>query len=80
MSLVLLLYYQKFCRSLTNIGFKTNPNNPCVANKIIKGKQRTIAFHVGGSKLSHNNPKEIDNMIKCWLREEYESIFENRSG
>ncbi len=44
------------------------------------GKQMTIAFfHVDDCKLSHKDPKEIDDMIK-WLRTEYESIFEDGSG
>ena len=28
-----LLYYRKFCKSLTSIGFVFNPYDPCVANK-----------------------------------------------
>ena len=32
-----LLYYRKFVKSLTDIGFVLNPYNPCVANKIIGG-------------------------------------------
>jgi hypothetical protein len=74
-----LLYYRKFCKSLTSIGFEFNPYDPCVANKIIKGKQMTIAFHVDDCKLSHKDPKEMDKMI-TWLREECESIFEDGSG
>ena len=74
-----LLYYRKFCKSLTNIGFEFNPYDPCVANKMIKGKQMTIAFHVDDCKLSHKDPKEMDRMIE-WLKEEYESIFEDGSG
>jgi hypothetical protein len=74
-----LLYYRKFCKSLTGIGFDLNPYDPCVANKTIKDNQMTIAFHVDDCKLSHKYPKEMDNMIK-WLREEYKSIFEDGSG
>ena len=72
-----LLYYRKFCNSLTGIGFEFNPYDPCVANKIINGKQMTIAFHVDDCKLSHKDPKAMDAMIK-WLREEYESVLERR--
>ena len=38
----------------------------------------TICFHVDDCKLSHKQPKQMDMMIK-WLREEYESIFEDGS-
>jgi hypothetical protein len=74
-----LLYYRKFTKSLTEIGFELNPYDPCVANKVIEGKQMTICFHVDDCKLSHRQPKVMDKMIK-WLRQEYESIFEDGSG
>jgi hypothetical protein len=74
-----LLYYRKFCKSLTGIGFVFNPYDPCVANKVINKKQMTICFHVDNCKLSHESPKVMDKMIK-WLRQEYESIFEDGSG
>jgi hypothetical protein len=48
-----LLYYRKFVKSLTDIGFVINPYDPCVANKMIDGKQMTIIFHVDDCKLSH---------------------------
>ena len=74
-----LLYYRKFVKSLTSIGFKLNPYDPCVANKNIKGAQMTICFHVDDCKLSHKSTKVMDDMIK-WLRQEYKSIFEDGSG
>jgi hypothetical protein len=70
-----LLYYRKFVKSLTDV----NPYNPCLANKIIEGKQMTICFHVDDFKLSHCKKKVMDTMIE-YLREEYESIFEDRTG
>jgi hypothetical protein len=39
----------------------------------------TICFHVDDCKLSHHNPKVMDRMI-TWLRQEYESIFDDGSG
>jgi hypothetical protein len=39
----------------------------------------TICFHVDDCKLSHRTPKVMDKMI-TWLRQEYESIFEDGSG
>jgi hypothetical protein len=74
-----LLYYRKFTKSLMEIRFELNQYDPCVANKMIKGKQMTICFHVDDCKLSHRTPKVMDKMIK-WLRQEYESIFEDGSG
>jgi hypothetical protein len=37
-----LLYCRKFVKSLTDVEFIINPYDPCVANKIIEGKQMTI--------------------------------------
>jgi hypothetical protein len=74
-----LLYYRKFVKSLTDIDFTTNPYDPCVANKIIEGKQMTIFFHVDYCKLSHRKKTVMDRMIG-YLRQEYESIFEDGSG
>ena len=74
-----LLYYWKFVKSLMDIGFVINPYDPCVANKMIDGKQMTILFHVDDCKLSHCKRKVNDRMIK-YLREEYKNIFEDGSG
>jgi hypothetical protein len=41
-----LLFYRKFVANLTSLGFDINPYDPCVANKIINGKQITICWHV----------------------------------
>ena len=38
-----------------------------------------ICYHVDDCKLSHRRSKVNDQMIK-WLRQEYESIFEDGSG
>jgi len=74
-----LLYYNKLHKSLTNKGFTFNPYDPCVANKMMQGKQMTICFHVDDCKLSHKSPKVVSKVIN-WLRCEYESIFEDGSG
>jgi hypothetical protein len=76
---VSLLYYRKFVKSLADIDFVINPYNPRVANKTIEGQQMTICFHVENCKLSHRNKKVVDSMIE-YLCQEYESIFEDRSG
>jgi hypothetical protein len=56
-----------------------NPYDPCVANKMIEGDQMTICFHVDYCKLSHRKTKVMDSIIE-YLRQEYESIFEDGSG
>ena len=37
-----LLYYRKFCKSLTDRDFEFNPYDACVANKMVNGKKMTI--------------------------------------
>ena len=48
-----LLFYKKFLKGLRSIGFKLNPYDPCVANRIVNGKQMTILWHVDNFKVSH---------------------------
>jgi hypothetical protein len=74
-----LLYYRKFTKSLTSVGFNINPYDPCVANKTVDGTQMTICFHADDCKLSHHSSRANNNIID-WLRQEYESIFEDGSG
>jgi hypothetical protein len=74
-----LLYYRKFVKSLTDIAFIINPYDPCVANKIIEDEQMTICFNVDDYKLSHRKKTVMDRMIG-YLRQEYESIFEDGYG
>ena len=61
-----LLYYRKFTKSLTSIGYDTNPYYPYVANKVINGSQMIICFHVDDCKLIHSERKS-DNIIIKWL-------------
>ena len=74
-----LLYYAKFTNSFTDVGFKINLYNVCVANKMIDGQQMIICYHVNNFKLSHCRKKFNDQMIKRF-RQEDERIFEDGSG
>jgi hypothetical protein len=46
MLIALLLYYKRFCKDMKTIGFKLSPYDPCVANRMLNGKQHTIYWHV----------------------------------
>ena len=74
-----LLFYRKFCKTLIREGFKCNHCDPCVWNRMVKGKQLTVLFHVDDCKISCISVKVNDDLTKI-LREEYESIFEDGSG
>ena len=70
-----LLFYKKFRASIEKIGYEVNPYDPCVANKIINGKQHTISWHVDDLKSSHVDPKVNDDFHK-WLQKEYGQVRE----
>ena len=70
-----LLFYKKFRKSIEAIGYEVNPYDPCVANKIINGKQHTLSWHVDDLKSSHVDPKVNDDFHK-WLQDEYGQIKE----
>ena len=38
-----MLYYRKFTKDIVEFGFEINPYDPCVANKMVNGKQQTVA-------------------------------------
>ena len=76
---VALLYYEHFVCDIMVIGFKLNPYDPCVANKIVHGKQLTIAWHVDDLKVSHKKYQVVSRMVK-WLKAKYEQLFEDGSS
>ena len=45
-----LLYYKKFRKDIESIGFEVNPYDAYVANRIINGKQHTVAWNVDDLK------------------------------
>jgi hypothetical protein len=65
-----LLFYKKFKKDLESIGFEINPYDPCVANRIINGKQHTVAWHVDDLKASHINSK-VNDEFADWLERVY---------
>ena len=71
-----LLFYKKVRKTFLREGFEINPYDPCVANKMVNGKQQTIFWHVDNCKLSHRD-KRVNNRFILVLKEEHESIFED---
>ena len=49
---------------LKEAGFKINPYDFCVTNKIIKGKRCTIAWHVYNNKVSHEDKNGVTEIIE----------------
>ena len=46
------------------MGFVLNPYDPCVANKIINGKQCTIVWYVDDNKISHVDAQVVTQIIE----------------
>ena len=65
-----LLWYKKFRKELEEEDFVFNPYDPCVANRIRKGKQHTIRFHVDDLKSSHVD-KRVNDQFAKWLNKMY---------
>jgi hypothetical protein len=58
-----LLFYKKLVGDLRSQGFELNPCDPCVAKKMINGKQFTLTWHVDDIKISHDDHKEVTKVI-----------------
>ena len=41
-----LLFYRKLVKELEEYGFEINLYDPCVANNMVNGSQRTVVWHV----------------------------------
>ncbi len=65
-----LLYYLKFRGDLEGIGFRVNPYDPCVANRIVKNRQHTVIWHVDDLKSTHVN-REVNYGFVSWLKKKY---------
>ena len=58
-----ILWYNTFKTCLEGLGFKMNRYDPCVANMDIDGKQCTICWYVDNIKISHVDPRVVDDII-----------------
>jgi hypothetical protein len=60
-----LLFYRKLVKELKEKGFEINPYDPCVANKVMDGKQMTVRWHIDDLVISHVNQYKILKFVKC---------------
>ena len=59
-----LLFYQKLSGDMKSAGFKINPYDPCVVNKMVGGDQPTVTWHVDNLKVSHRNPQVVGKFVE----------------
>jgi hypothetical protein len=57
------LFWEQLSRQLIDWGFTPNPYDSCVVNKIVDGKQPTVAWHINDLKISHVAAVLVDNLI-----------------
>jgi hypothetical protein len=60
-----LLFYRKLIKELKGMGFEINPYDPCVANKLVDGKQMAVRWHVDDLMISNVNQDKILKFMKC---------------
>ena len=65
-----MLFYKKLVADLESGGFVLNPYDPCVANKVVDGKQMTVCWHVDDLKVSHCDPTQV-TILGEWLSTKY---------
>ena len=58
------LFWEKLTSKLQEWGFSLNPYNLCVANKMVKGKQLTVVWHVDNLKVLHVNSQVVEEFGK----------------
>ena len=65
-----LIFYKQWRADLERSGFVINPYDPCVANKMVGGKQFTVTWHVDDVKASHVSQKALDSFAD-WVQQLY---------
>jgi hypothetical protein len=64
------LFWDKLSSKLQEWGFTPNPYDSCVVNKMVDGKQLTVAWHVDDLKVSHVSTSVVDQFI-AQMNEEF---------
>ena len=70
-----MLFYCKLTKALLSYRFELNPYDPCVANKMVNGKQLTIFWNVDYLKSSHIDPK-VNNEFFQWIKDTFGQLGE----
>ncbi|CAJ1966079.1 unnamed protein product [Cylindrotheca closterium] len=65
-----LLWYRNLRASLEEYGFVFNRYDPCIANRMVNGKQLTIRFHVDDVLASHMEQQVLEDFF-TWVNEKY---------
>jgi hypothetical protein len=58
------LFWEKMSTTLKDWGFTINAYDPCVANKVVNGKQLTELWHVDDLKVLHMDPDVVTDFVE----------------
>ena len=72
-----LLWYETFVTCLKLNGFTLNDYDPCIANKLVNGKQYTICWHVDDNKILHEDSNVVTEVIRV-LKERFGEVTVKR--
>ena len=57
------LFHERLVADMRGKGFELNPYDPCVANKMIVGKQMIVFWNLYNLKVSHVDPKYVTKFM-----------------
>ena len=60
---IVLLFYEKLVGDLEAYGFRINPYNPFVSNKMLGGRHLTVCWHMDDLNISCVDANEVKKMI-----------------
>ena len=69
-----LLWHELFSTTLSYLGFKINPYEHCIANKMINENQCTIGWFIYYNKISHMNDS-VNSMITDKIEEKFRRLL-----
>jgi hypothetical protein len=67
------LWNEEICRQLTSMGYTANPYEECIFNKMVRGKQLTLALYVDDIMATCEDAKALDEDIAA-LRKRYKEV------
>jgi len=73
------LWYDKLCEALLSDGYTKNSYDSCLFNKMVDGKQITVAFHVDDLLVTSKSDRAIDELMGM-LKKNFAAITINRGS
>jgi hypothetical protein len=61
-----LLFWKDLSKNLKEWGFEINPYDWCVVKKTINGKQCTVLWHMDDTKVSHEDPEVVTQVLEMF--------------